>query len=239
MVFYTDGFPGFADFVSEKLTSKSTDKFILVHINLRNYYYLYKDEKLRENIKRSCICVFDGIGMKAGAMLRGYEALPDLNGTDLFPLLMKKFTYMKCGIFLLGADNHIIKETFKKIQEDFTGINICGHRSGYFTEDEENGVVEEINKSNSDILIIGRGFPLQEEFVIKHKDDLKVSFIWNVGGLFDIYSGSKPRAPKVLRKIRLEWLYRFILEPGRMFHRNTVAAAWSLFHVAFNIKDIS
>ncbi len=72
------------------------------------------------------------------------------------------------------------------------------------------------------------GFPLQEKFVFKYRDKLNVSLIWNLGGLFDFLSGLKPRAPAIIRRMRFEWLYRFVKEPIRMFHRNTVSAVWSV-----------
>jgi N-acetylglucosaminyldiphosphoundecaprenol N-acetyl-beta-D-mannosaminyltransferase len=236
IVFYTGGFQEFVNFIVGKFKSDYGNKLIIVHINLRNYYYLYKVKKLKESIKNDCVCVLDGIGMKIAVMLRRHVLVPDLNGTDLFPLLIKSITTLNYGIFLLGADEGIIKITAKKIQEKYPGINLCGYHSGYFSEGEENDVIEKINNSKSDILIIGRGFPLQEQFVLKYKDSIRSTLIWNVGGLFDILSGSKPRAPKSMRKLRLEWLYRFLLEPSRMLHRNTVAALWSFFHVILNVK---
>lgn len=239
LTFHTGGFRDFTDFIIEKTTPRNNDKIIIVHVNLRNYYYLHKTEKLKDDIKKNCICVFDGIGMKAGVMMRGYGILPDLNGTDLFPLLMKEFVSSKYGIFLLGADSNAINLAAKKIRKEYPGIDLRGYHGGYFSAAEEDSVIETINQSKSDILIIGRGFPLQEQFVLKHKDRLRVSLIWNVGGLFDILSGIKPRAPELMRKIRLEWLYRFSLEPGRMLHRNTVAAVWSFLHILLNAKGVT
>jgi len=239
ILFYSGGFQEFADFIADKFSSNLNTKLIIVHINLKNYYYLNKDKKFKDKIKNDCLCVVDGIGMKIGIMLGGYGVVTDLNGTDLFPQLIKKFISSGYGIFLLGADENVVQKTAKKLPEEYPGAKLSGFHNGYFNDDEEDEVIQKINNSKSDILIIGRGFPLQEQFVLKHKDNLRVSVIWNVGGLFDFLSGSKPRAPLVLRKIRLEWLYRFILEPGRMFHRNTVAAFWSLLHLTFNIKDYS
>jgi N-acetylglucosaminyldiphosphoundecaprenol N-acetyl-beta-D-mannosaminyltransferase len=231
--YYGGAFNEFADFVLTKYKTNRSGKLILVHINLKNFHDLYKDRELKEKIKNECICALDGIGMKTGIMLRGKGLIQDLNGTDLYPALIKEFCRSGYGIFLLGAEEMIIKKAVKKICGEYPDINICGYSSGYFSEEEETGIIEKINGSKSDVLIIGRGFPLQEEFVLKHRDNLNVSLIWNVGGLFDFISGKKPRAPIWLRKIRLEWLFRLILEPGRMIHRNTVAAFYSLFHIIF------
>jgi N-acetylglucosaminyldiphosphoundecaprenol N-acetyl-beta-D-mannosaminyltransferase len=231
--YYGGEFNEFTDYILTKYKSNHDGKIIIVHINLKNFYSLCKDKELKEKIKNECTCVFDGIGMKTGIMLRGKGKMQDLNGTDLYPVLINEFCRLGYGIFLLGAEEHIVKKAVKKISGEYPEINICGYSSGYFSEEEESGIIKKINESKSDILIIGRGFPLQEKFILKHKDNLNVSLIWNVGGLLDFISGKKKRAPLWLRKIRLEWLYRLALEPGRMIHRNTVAAFYSLFHIIF------
>jgi N-acetylglucosaminyldiphosphoundecaprenol N-acetyl-beta-D-mannosaminyltransferase len=208
-----------------------------VHINLRNYYYLQKDIKLKEEIKNYCISIFEGIGMKVGFFLKGYGVLHDLNGTDLIPLLLKKILNSGYKLFLLGAKEEIVVKAINNLRKRFPGLNICGYNNGYFSGKFEPELLKKINESNADILLIGMGFPIQEKFVLKYKDKLKTSLIWNVGGLFDTLSGNKKRAPVILRKMRLEWLFRFVLEPGRMFHRNTVAAFWSLSHIIFSRRS--
>ena len=234
MIFYTGEFGEFADFIFSKVSSALNRKTILVHINLRNYYYLNKDKKLKDEIKKNCLIVFDGIGMKFGLMLKGYGLIPDLNGTDLFPLLMSKISKTKTGVYLLGTRDNIIKKASENILKIFPDLNICGYHNGYFSEGEEDKLVEEINNSGADILLVGKGFPEQELFVLRNIETLRTSLIWNVGGLFDTLSGYKTRAPLLIRKIRLEWLYRLTKEPKRMLHRNTIAAFWSLNHIIFN-----
>lgn len=233
LFYYTGDFQEFTDFLYDKIDLNSNKKVIIVHVNLRNYYYLYKDEQFKDDIKKNCLLVFDGIGMKIGLFLKGYGMLPDLNGTDLFPLVMEKISKSNIGVFLLGAEEKVIQNVVKNILRDYPTINICGYCNGYFSDNEENEVVEQINKSKSDLLLISRGFPLQEQFSLRNKDRLKVSLIWNVGGLFDFISSNKERAPLVFRKMRLEWFFRFLKEPHRMLHRNTIAAFWSLGHIIF------
>lgn len=233
IVYYCGELFDFIDFIEDKLKNGTNKKTILVHINLRNYYYLQKDKILKENIKDHCLSIFEGIGMKAGFFLKGFGVLPDSNGTDLVPLLLEKFNSSNLRLFLLGSDKETVSKTVFYLQKKYPEIIICGYHNGYFTKDEEQRLVENINESKANLLLVGMGFPLQEKFVLKYKDKLSVNLIWNVGGLFDILSGTKNRAPTFLRKLRLEWLYRLLLEPGRMLHRNTIAAFWSLSHIIF------
>lgn len=236
-VFCAGKYKEFVDFIFNKIRIYPNDKIIIVHINLRNYYYYQRDEKLKEEIKINCIIVFEGIGMKVGFMMKGYGFLPDLNGTDLFPLLMEKISVTKTGIFLLGSKENVIEKAAKNLSIKYPSINLCGYHNGYFSADEETEIVNKINKCNPGVLFLGMGFPLQEKFALRNLDKLKVPLIWNVGGLFDTLSGKKTRAPLLVRNLRLEWLYRLIKEPRRMLHRNTVAAFWSLSDIIFKKKS--
>ena len=212
-------------------------QIIIVHINLRNYYFMNMDKTLYDDIKNDSIAVFEGIGLKTCMILKGYGFLEDLNGTDLFPLFLKKLERTDHKIFLLGGSDDALNGTIEHIKKNYVEISISGYNNGYFEPKEEERIVEKINDSQADILLISMGFPLQEKFVFKYKDKLNLILIWNLGGLFDIISGLKPRAPLLMRNFRLEWLYRFMREPVRMFHRNTVAAAWSMGNILFNKKQ--
>ena len=232
--YYSGEFQDFIDFILINLKNGTGEKTIIVHINLRNYYFLQKDSILKDQIKNNCISIFEGIGMKVGFFLKGYGFLPDLNGTDLIPLLLTNILNSNYKLFLLGAEEEIVVKAINNLNKRFPGLNICGYNNGYFSEKYELELLKKINESNADILLIGMGFPKQEKFVLKYHDKLKTSLIWNVGGLFDTLSGHKKRAPVMLRKIRLEWLFRFVHEPGRMLHRNTVAAIGALSHIIFS-----
>ncbi|MBK8551099.1 MAG: WecB/TagA/CpsF family glycosyltransferase [Ignavibacteria bacterium] len=210
---------------------------IIVHINLRNYYFMNKDRTLYDNIKENSIAVFEGIGLKSCMALKGIGNLNDLNGTDLFPLFMSKLEGTDHKIYLLGGSEEAMEGTIVHIKNNYNKIIIAGYHNGYFAIEDEERIVEDINNSGADILLVSMGFPLQEKFVFKNKSKLNVSLIWNLGGLFDIVSGLKPRAPLFLRNLRLEWLYRFLKEPFRMFHRNTIAAAWSMGNILLQKKQ--
>lgn len=107
---YTGSYNEFSDFIFNKIRKDLNNKIIIVHINLRNFYFLNKDVKLKEEINKNCISVLEGIGMKIGFWLKRYHFLQDLNGTDLFPLLMKQISKTNLGVFLLGSKKKLSKK---------------------------------------------------------------------------------------------------------------------------------
>lgn len=234
ITYKTGRYDDFISILFEHTTEVKNYKLILVHINLRNYYYMNKDSVLKNFIKDNCFVIFEGIGLKAAFFLKGYGMLSDLNGTDSFPQFMEKISMTGEKIFLLGSSKQNVELSAKIIGEKYPLVEISGCRDGYFTTEEEKNIINIINNSGAKVLFIGRGFPLQEEFVMRNKELLKVNLIWNVGGLFDTLSGNKRRAPATFRKLRLEWLYRMMKEPLRMFHRNSIAAIWSITNIIFS-----
>jgi len=223
----------FSDHISN-YHNNSQELLIIVHINLRNYYFMHKDTELMKNIKEYSLPVLDGIGMKFAILLKKKIKVNDLNGTDLFPLVMDSFDKAGKRIFIIGGTQNVVMKTVKSIRKNYRRIIISGYNNGFLREDEEESIVDRINQAGAEVLLLSMSFPLEEQFAFRNREKLKVKMIWNLGGLFDILSGEKKRAPLSLRKIRLEWLYRFLKEPGRMIHRNTVAAFWSISHILFN-----
>jgi N-acetylglucosaminyldiphosphoundecaprenol N-acetyl-beta-D-mannosaminyltransferase len=202
-----------------------TQKPVIVsHININNFYHLQNDSEFQRDLIGNAILLFDGIGMKLAEFIMDRNIVRDLNGTDLFPLLMKSMEKNNIRIFFLGSKPEVVRKAVQNTVKQYKNIKIVGYESGYFSTEQEPEIVRKINDSGADMLIIGMGFVKQEKFALKYRKKLNVKLIWTVGGLFDFVSATKKRAPLLMRKIKLEWLFRFIMEPSRMFHRNFIAA---------------
>ena len=160
--------------------------------------------------------------------------MPDLNGTDLFPMVMKGARRRRIRIFFLGASKEVLAAAVGEIEKLFGEYCVAGYHDGYFPSDDEDGVIEQINNSEANMLVIGMGFTKELEFTLKYRGRLKVPLVWNVGGLFDFVSGAKPRTPRIMRKCRLEWLFRLLLEPRRMFHRYVILTPWFYWQIVKN-----
>ena len=124
------------------------------------------------------------------------------------------------GVYFFGATQEVIDKVTARVRVEFPNVRIAGYRNGYFDmEKDSENIVEEINASKANILLLGFGTPFKEQFVGKWKSRLKVNIIHGVGGSFDVYAGKVSRAPRILQRTGLEWFYRLLQEPRRMFGR--------------------
>lgn len=179
----------------------------------------YEDSDFREVLNSADMCVPDGIGVVYGSRMIG-EPLPErVAGFDLSMGLIERMAKSgKSGksVFLFGSKPGVAEEAAKKLTERFGGIKIAGCRNGYFKDSDEAEIVEEINKSGADLLMVCLGAPKQEKWINKYKDALNVKLCIGAGGSLDVVAGTVKRAPKIFIKLNLEWFYRFCKQPSRI-----------------------
>jgi N-acetylglucosaminyldiphosphoundecaprenol N-acetyl-beta-D-mannosaminyltransferase len=181
---------------------------------------------------RACDRVFaDGIGLRLGGRMLGFELRDNLNGTDLYPLLCEAAAKAGRSLYLLGARPGIAAAAGEAMRSRFPGLLIAGSRDGYFTARDEPAVVEEINRSGAAILLVALGAPRQEQWIARNRDRLAPLVAMGVGGLFDFYSGRIRRAPPWMREIGMEWVYRLLQEPRRMWRRYIIGNPVFLYRV--------
>ncbi|WP_321300088.1 WecB/TagA/CpsF family glycosyltransferase [uncultured Sphaerochaeta sp.] len=164
----------------------------------------------------------DGSGIRLAGSTLGCPIVDNVNGTDLFPLLCSRFAKTGKRMFLLGSAPGVAEKA-ARWAEEYTGSSIiAGTYHGYFKSGEESSVIEAINASGAELLLVALGVPRQEKWIASVRSLLQVPLCMGVGALFDFYSGTVSRAPLWMRKIGLEWVWRLLLEPGRMWRRYIV-----------------
>ena len=215
----TGSFEEAADWLTDLASTSSSEASIVAHMNARNYHFLLKEPDLIRALSSDAVMILDGIGIKVAAWLLGKGWLPDLNGTDLFPKVMSRAAGKGLKVFLLGGTDSVVARAAENTARKYPGLVICGNAGGYFREEDEPEIARKIGAHSPDILLIGMGFPRQEYFSLRWRGELRARLVWNVGGLFDFVSLEKPRAPVIIRRLRLEWLFRWIVEPARLFRR--------------------
>ncbi len=177
----------------------------------------------------------DGVGVSIAAKMRGVQTKYSYAGTDLMPRLFRE-AHRPLRVFFYGATEESNALAVENIARDHPKVVCAGRLNGFV---EPNIAIQSIRESNADILMCALGQPKQEFFMAKHLDSLNVRIAVTCGGMFDFFSGQKPRAPLAMRKLGLEWLYRLTIEPKRMFVRYVVGnPLFFLRALVWRSKDI-
>lgn len=204
------------EFIDLKLKEKK--KIIISTVNAAKIIQSKDDKILKNFIKESSIVTIDGMSIVFAGRLLNKKKLYRVSGYDLMEKLFKLSNKKNYSLFFLGSRKKIIKNAVQNVRKKFPKINITGFNDGYFWNNEKS-LIKKINKCRPKILLVGMTSPTQEIFVQKYKKQLNTKLIILLGGSFDVLSGSLKRAPILFQKLGLEWFYRFIQEPRRLFWR--------------------
>ncbi|MCU1602729.1 MAG: glycosyltransferase [Frankiales bacterium] len=140
-------------------------------------------------------------------------------GVDLFTRLLAEAAVHGHRVFLLGARQDVVDAVRERAEREHPGLQVVGARSGYWTDAEEADVVAEVAAARADLLFLAIPSPRKELFLGEYGVALGVPFRMGVGGSFDVYAGITKRAPRWMQRTGLEWSYRLLQEPRRMFKR--------------------
>ncbi len=161
----------------------------------------------------------DGIGIDiASRMLYGPKFPDNLNGTDFIPGLLG---FLKDGVHvgLLGAQEGVAKEAAANFSKRFPHHRFSVVSDGYFDDAKQKRILTKLKKNPPDILMVAFGNPRQEMWIAEYCTEEHAKVAIGVGALFDFVASRVPRAPKLMRQLRFEWLYRLWLEPNRLWRR--------------------
>jgi exopolysaccharide biosynthesis WecB/TagA/CpsF family protein len=183
-------------------------------------------------ISRAEMLLPDGIGVELAARMTGEELVANLNGTDLTPVLLRKAARSGMSVYLLGGRPGTAEAAARHIAIKTPGLRVAGTSNGYDDVRNRQSLIEDINASGADILLVAMGVPMQELWIEENFADLKPRVALAVGGLFDFWAGNVPRAPLAVRKARLEWGWRLMMEPRRMAKRYLIGNFTFMAHAA-------
>jgi len=203
------------------LIDASIEKNARVHhvvVNAAKLVNMRRDQPLRDSVINCDIISPDGQSVVWAARFLGKPLKERVAGIDLMNALVELARERKYKIFLLGAEEEIVRAVAEKYGAEI----VAGYRSGFWSEDETAEVVREIAASRAQMLFVAMSSPKKEMFLDKYKEAVDVPFIMGVGGAFDVIAGKVKRAPRWMQKSGFEWLYRVIQEPRRMWKRYLV-----------------
>lgn len=204
-----------ASLLEQLIVEKKPVRLAFVNANLANV--AYEDKQLKHTLNQFLL-LNDGVGINIASKLLFGESFPsNLNGTDFTPYFLDHCS-TPLNIFLLGTHPSIVSDAASIFRRRWPQHNLIGFQDGYFTKEEDDQVIDYIKKSNPHIVLVAMGNGLQERWVERLVPEVALS-AWGVGALFDFLTGEAHRAPLWLRRLNLEWTYRLIAEPKRMWKR--------------------
>ncbi len=190
-----------------------------VVVNAAKIVMMQEDPKLRDIINGCPIINADGQSVVWASRLLGQPLPERVTGIDLMQKLIELSAAKGYRLFFFGAKEEVISRVVEVLKERYPSLQIAGYRNGYFSPEENDEIVEQINASNADMLFVGFSSPKKEYWLAENLPRLNVAFCMGVGGSFDVIAGVYKRAPLWMQKMGLEWFFRFIQEPKRMWKR--------------------
>lgn len=214
------------DVLTMKETIELVEKYVetktqlhLMGVNADKINEVNKNEKMKEIVNSCGIINADGASVVLASKYLN-KALPErVAGVDLMMELVKLSSTKKYSIYLLGAKQEVVEKTKKVLIEKFPNLIIKGIHNGYFKKEDWKGISKDIKEKEVDFVFVGITSPLKEYLIEFLQNDGNNCVFMGVGGSFDVISGNISRAPKWIQKMNLEWLYRVVQEPKRLFKR--------------------
>ena len=187
----------------------------IVTLNAEIAQMAVESEELADSIRQADLIVADGIGVQLASKIVGQPVPERVPGVELVEMLAREALQWK-GIYLLGAAPEVAEKAAEVLKSRIPALIILGTRDGYFKAHEEEELLADINRTRPALLLVAMGAPKQELWLSANRMRLQVSVALGVGGSFDVISGNKPRAPRLLQTIGLEWAFRMAIEPRRL-----------------------
>jgi N-acetylglucosaminyldiphosphoundecaprenol N-acetyl-beta-D-mannosaminyltransferase len=213
--------------IEEFITSKGSHYIAVV--NVAKLVKMRSDKQLEQSILAADLIGADGTPLVWVSRFFG-PALPGrVTGIDLMYKLLELASEKGYRIFFLGSRPEVLRRVLEVVRQEYPGVKIAGSHHGYFTAAQELAIVQTIRKARADILFIAFGTPKTELWVKQNLDAMGVPVVQGVGGSFSVLAGLIPRAPLWMQRIGLEWLFRLLQEPRRMWRRYLVTNSVFIF----------
>ncbi|NLP62044.1 WecB/TagA/CpsF family glycosyltransferase [Paraburkholderia sacchari] len=204
------------DWIADRASRRQFTQHVVV--NVAKLVNMSSDSSLAASVRNCDLINIDGMGVVWAARLLGHAVPERVAGIDLFERLVKMSAVRGFPVFFLGGTEEVVEQTCAKLKAQFPTLKVAGFHHGYFWDDEQE-VVEKIRSSGAMLLFVAITSPKKEIFIERWKERLGVDFVMGVGGTFDVIAGKVRRAPKWMQMAGMEWLFRVIQEPRRMWRR--------------------
>ena len=198
------------------------EPLLMAVVNAAKIVNMRRDPELRRSVLAADLIVADGMAVVWAARLLGLAVPERVPGIDLMERLLERGNEKGYRVFCLGAKPDVLQTVMNKIRSENPGVKLVGGRDGYFSESEEPEVAAQIEAARPDLLFVAMSSPKKEQFLERWAGRMGVLVCHGVGGAFDVLAGEVRRAPPAWQRLGLEWLYRVVQEPRRMWRRYLV-----------------
>jgi UDP-N-acetyl-D-mannosaminouronate:lipid I N-acetyl-D-mannosaminouronosyltransferase len=190
-----------------------------IAINPEKVIRSFQETGVRDAIMSASIRYADGIGVVKTLVRKSKRKISRIPGCELWEAIMMKSGKFNLSVYLVGASAKTINETKNKLQQQYN-VNVCAIQDGYFDENKEHEVIEQIKVMQPNIVTVALGSPRQELFIQECRKYCPNTFFMGVGGSYDVYTNKVTRAPLIYQKMNLEWFYRLMSQPKRLFRQS-------------------
>lgn len=216
--------------LTETLYERAEAAWIAVE-NVHAVNLAWSDPSHRDVLNRADLVLNDGKGVLLAARLLGERFPADLNGNVFTPMVLRLAAERGWPVFFLGAAPGVADRARTTLMRELPGLKVVGTQDGYFAPTDLGRVIDEIHESGARLLVVGMGMPQQERWLHDHLESTGVSLGVTAGAFFDFEVGEVARAPAWMNKIGLEWLFRLIVEPRRLWRRYLVGNPIFIYRV--------
>ena len=219
------------------LSSIPLGKYLINTINAHSYNVAQKDPDFAEALKKGDYLIPDGASILRACHLLNAKSQPKerIAGWDLFEFEMNRLNEKGGKCFFMGSSEKVLSLIKQRAATDYPNIVVETYSPPYkpeFSEEDNQNIINAINNANPDLLWIGMTAPKQEKWAYRHWSELNINcHCGTIGAVFDFYAGTYQRAPQWWQKHSLEWLYRLIKEPKRMWRRYLIGNPLFLWNI--------
>lgn len=206
---------GALEFIDAKVADRGPPGYV-VAVNPEKTFAIQRNRQLEEFVEDASLLIPDGIGVVLAARFLHGARIGRVPGADLMQEICRHSAQKGHRLFVYGASEEVNRDAAAVLHRRFPGILIVGRSNGYVPPEEMEEFIDRINDSGADILFVALGSPKQEEWMKRYGPMLKVSLCLGIGGTLDTIVGKVKRAPKLFRRLGLEWLYRLLRQPSRV-----------------------
>jgi N-acetylglucosaminyldiphosphoundecaprenol N-acetyl-beta-D-mannosaminyltransferase len=192
---------------------------IVVTANASHLCMMRRDPALNDACRAADLAVADGMSVVWALKMLGRPVPERVAGVDLMSSLLAEGSARGLRVYLLGARQDVLDALIAECGRRYPGLTLAGSRNGYFAAGDHLSIVAEIRASAPDMLFVGMPSPFKDVFCERYRDGLNVPVIVGVGGSFDVLAGFTRRAPRAAQGMGLEWAWRLMMEPRRLWKR--------------------